>query len=211
LEASDHQIIGNVLDDLRGHLFGVGRRDGIIVAKDFKAGDGSPCMKGPVKIGKSEFLETLAGLPSLGSMPHKLSGMLNVPEEGIMERSEDSIYFIVPTDNYSEKHADPFDVLTGEDSGKLDWAGYIFGIRYHGTYASVVLVDKARRFSMAVSVLGAHGEKEPNWEKAEESLNEALSYASNDEISARIRLDHVNLTSMAGVEFIESHDPRAWG
>ncbi|MCP4647372.1 MAG: TIM barrel protein [bacterium] len=171
---------------------------------------GSDIMPKLDKIERNEFLAKLAELPSLSPMPSPLSSIIALPNEGLLEKTEDSIYFVVPSPDYEAGHADPYDAITGDADDNLKWADYLFGVRYHGTYLSAVLIDKERKISVAETILGAHSIREVNWGKFEEAVKTALKYAKGKNLPPSLKLDHINFTSVGDLEFIESVDPRAW-
>gem|GEM_PF-3141685 len=173
-------------------------------------GTGNKTMPELDMIKKEEMLERVAKLPSIGPVPETLSRLLNMPKEGLLEQTEDFLYLVSPSEDYKEGHADPYDVITEESRDRMDWGRYVFGIRYHGTKVSAVLVDKERKISVEEIILRAQGDAEVHWEDFEKAIKEAISYAKDETINERIAVDHINLNSFGDPTIIDKLDSRSW-
>jgi len=188
-------------------FYGCDRRDLKLEDKD----ESMPEMK---KVSREELLEKVAALPALDEIQPSLLDLLDMPREGILEQSEDFIYFVVPSASYKKTHTDPYDVLTGEVDDDLNWTDYLFGVRYKGKYLSAVIIDKERRISVEETILNAYGDYKENWPRFENAVKEALEQARRAKEGRRfakgLEFDHVNLSSITNIEIIMVGEPRAW-
>lgn len=176
--------------------------------------EGNPMPK-PVEITSEEMLAKISKLPSMSPLPPSLLALLNLRKSGICEESEDFIYLVVPSDAYKARHADPYDLVIGEVDDAVAWADYVFGVRYHGLYLSAVLIDKVRKIAVEDVILGAYGDYQgKNWVAFEKAVKEALqsadNLAANKPLASSIQFDHINLSSIANIEYISSRTKRAW-
>jgi hypothetical protein len=160
----------------------------------------------------SDFLERLRALPCFTPIQDAVLLLLRLPESAVLEESDDHVYFVVPSDSYKKDHADPFDVLYGEALDRFDWTEYVFGVRYHSSHLSAVLIDRKRRIAVCDTLLSwSTRDARMAWAGFEKSLGTALEYTKTESPNPRMKTDHVMVTPYGGVQFIYVMEELAWG